>query len=91
MTHELKIHPECFEAVRNGDKTFHLCRADREHQVGDTLVLAEYDPKPIKYPYPGLKYSGRQIQAIVTYIQEVFIKVDFLPVRYNILAIKVEK
>jgi len=91
MTPELKIHPEYFEAISNGDKTFHLCRADREYKVGDTLVLAEYDPEPIKYPYPALKYSGREIKATVTYIQEVFIEVDFLPARYHILALKVKK
>jgi hypothetical protein len=82
MTHELKIHPEYFEAVRNGDKTFHLCRADREHQVGDTLIFCSHGKR--------LDLVVK-LKAVVTYIQEVYLEVEFLPVRYNILAIKVEK
>jgi len=87
MTHELKIHHEYFEAIRRGDKTFQLCRADQE-KVGDTLILREYEPSA---EFPALKYSGREAKAIITYIQEVFIEVNFLPVRFNILSIKVEK
>jgi len=88
MTHELKIHPDYFQAIQNGDKTFHLCRADREYKVGDTLILREYEPGA---EFPTLKYSGREGKANVTYIQEVCLEVDFLPASYNILAIKVEK
>jgi ASC-1-like (ASCH) protein len=83
MTHELKIHPEYFEAVRNGDKTFHLCQGDREYKVGDTLILCSHGKR---------RDLVVKLKATVTYIQEVYVEGEyFLPVPYKILALKVEK
>ena len=42
MTHEVKILPEYFEAVRTGEKFFELRKDDRGYQVGDIIVLQEY-------------------------------------------------
>lgn len=44
-THELKIHPEFFNAVENGSKTFELRVNDREFQTGDRVKLNEWDPE----------------------------------------------
>jgi hypothetical protein len=43
--HALKTWPEQFQAVKAGLKTFELRKNDRDYQVGDKLVLCEYDPE----------------------------------------------
>lgn len=61
--HHLKTWPEFFQAVRSGEKTFEARKDDRGFQVGDTLVLHEYDPA--KDPYG---YTGQTEVREVTYI-----------------------
>ena len=43
MIHALKIHPEHFENVISGKKTFEVRKFDRTYCVGDLLALNEYD------------------------------------------------
>jgi len=43
-THELNICPEYFEQMKNGTKTFEMRFNDRDYQVGDHLLLTEWDP-----------------------------------------------
>lgn len=57
--HELKVYKEYFDVVELGLKTFEVRKDDRNYQVGDTLILNEYDEKT--------GYSGRKICVIVTY------------------------
>ncbi len=45
MSHELKIWPQYYEAVKNGSKTFEVRENDRAYQKGDTVRLRNYDPK----------------------------------------------
>lgn len=59
MKHELKIYPHYFQAVLDGKKTFEIRKNDRGFNVGDTVVLKEWD---------NIKYSGREIHAKIKYI-----------------------
>ena len=59
MEHELKIYPKYFNDVISEEKTFEVRKNDRRFQVGDVLVLKEWD---------NIKYSGREIRATVVYI-----------------------
>lgn len=58
--HHLKTWPEYFEQVITLNKRFEVRKADRDFQVGDVLVLKEYDPKK--------GYTGRQIAFRTTFI-----------------------
>lgn len=56
---EKKILPGYFKAVVTGRKTFELRKDDADYQVGDILVLHEYD---------GEKYTGRKCTRVITHI-----------------------
>lgn len=71
--HHLKTHPEVFRAVVSGLKTFELRRNDRGFEIGDLLILDEWDPT-IEEPYgPGeggayKGYTGAHFAVYVRYI-----------------------
>ena len=60
MIHALKTWPEYFEKVKSGEKNFELRKNDRHFQVGDTLILQEWDS------ISG--YSGRECDRVVSYV-----------------------
>ncbi len=64
VKHELKLHPKFFCRVADGTKCFEIRKNDRDYQVGDTLILREYDPD-IGWPDSG---SYESIIAEITYI-----------------------
>ena len=51
MIHHVKILPIYFEAVKEGKKNFELRFNDRGYEVGDFLLLEEWD---------NGKYTGRK-------------------------------
>ena len=59
MKHELKILPKYFDAVAKRIKTFEIRKNDRNYQVGDTLILEEWD---------NGHYTGRTISRYVCYV-----------------------
>ncbi len=68
-THELKLWPEYFEQVRNGQMSFQLRRNDRDFKVGDHLLLKEWIPKDNPQPMRFARgYSGREVLVRVDYI-----------------------
>lgn len=72
--HELKIFPQYFNEVLNGNKTFELRKDDREFEVGDILILKEYrqgqgdatGPELVVIEEPG--YTGREVKKEISYI-----------------------
>lgn len=60
-THELPLWPDCFAAVRAGHKPFDVRRNDEDFQVGDVLLLREFNPD-------AHDYTGRTITRWVSYV-----------------------
>lgn len=60
MIHHLKTVQPFFDDMKNGIKTFESRKDDRNFQVGDILVLHEYDPRTNEY-------SGDVLHKRITY------------------------
>lgn len=60
---EKKTWPVLFEKVLNGEKNFDLRIAEFECEVGDVLVLREWDPDT-------KDYTGRQLEKTVTFVMK---------------------
>jgi len=61
--HRLKTWSDSFQSVWDRVKTYELRKNDRDFQVGDRLLLQEYDPQQ-------MKYSGRWVRAEVGYMTQ---------------------
>lgn len=61
MKHKLKIQPEYFNEVCTGNKSFEIRKNDRNFQVGDTLLLQEFNSET-------QTYTGRVAERMVSYI-----------------------
>jgi len=59
IEHELKILPQFYNGVSSQRKTFEIRKDDRDYQVGDIIVLREFD---------GKEYTGHMTKRIITYI-----------------------
>lgn len=59
QTHELKTYPHYFQKTLDGKKPFECRLNDRKFQVGDRVILREWD---------NIEYSGREIHGLITYI-----------------------
>jgi Protein of unknown function (DUF551). len=64
VTHNLKIWPEYFAAVRDGLKRAELRWNDREYQEGDILDLCEWDPNEEAF-------TGDFISVTVTHVADL--------------------
>jgi hypothetical protein len=84
--HRLKCWPQFFESIKRREKTHDLRRADdRDFEVGDRLLLEEFDPST-------KSYSGRRLVVEITYItsatQPCALSDKALASDYCILSIK---
>ncbi len=76
--HELKLWPEGFKAIITGNSTAQFRKDDRGFQVGDRLMLKEFEPL-------HHKYTGREIEIYVTHITR---GPDFsIPEGYAVLSV----
>lgn len=60
MIHTLKINPDSFQAIIDGDKKAEFRNNDRAYNAGDILVLQEWIPE---------RYTGRSRKVLVTHAQ----------------------
>ncbi|EMF0419612.1 DUF3850 domain-containing protein [Enterococcus hirae] len=65
MIHELKILPVYFEEVISGRKQFEIRKNDRNFQLGDQLILKEWN----KEGFTGRAYHS-EIIYITDYMQK---------------------
>lgn len=79
--HELKLDTAYFGRVASGQKTFEIRRNDRDFQVGDILLLKEYDPQK-GWPDHG---SYDVIRAEVTYMTSYEQKEGFVVLGIRVL------
>ena len=61
-----KIFPNCFKEIKNGNKSFIVEKDEDNIEVGDKLVLNEYDKDDKFMPH----YTGESIFADVTHISK---------------------
>ena len=62
--HDLKCWPAPFQALYDELKTFEWRLNDRDYEVGDILLLREWDPNS----GDAGQYTGRELKRLVTYI-----------------------
>ena len=69
-THELRCWPTFFNYTFHGFKKFELRRNDRDFQVGDHLLLKEWDPDMTLHAGDSTakRYTGREVLVRVDYI-----------------------
>lgn len=70
MIHELKCHPGPFRDLEFGGKSAEFRKNDRNFQVGDGLLLCEWQPDG--GTEGGGYYTGYGHQRVITHIQTGF-------------------
>jgi len=82
--HTLKTWKKPFSDILTGIKTFEIRKDDRDYNVGDILILDEFDNK-------SSQYTGNTIKCIVTYLiksKDVHDEYGFKIVNVCIMSIK---
>lgn len=83
--HRVKSWPEYFRAIANGKRTHDLRRNDRNYEVGDLMLLEEFDPATNSY-------SGERLTVEITSMtsaqQPCAVSIDALNPDFCILSIR---
>ena len=83
--HHVKSWPQYFVRIKEGQRTHDLRRNDRDFQVGDTMVLAEFDPQ-------AQNYTGQtcevEITSMTSMSQPCAVSSEALDPAFCILSIK---
>lgn len=58
--HKIKCTPDFFEEIKTGVKKFEIRKNDRSYQAGDKITLQEWSQAD--------KYTGREIETLITYV-----------------------
>jgi hypothetical protein len=61
MQHNVKCWPQYYKSCRSGEKPFEVRKHDRDYQVGDDLLLQEWDPDTEEY-------TGKETLFRITYV-----------------------
>jgi hypothetical protein len=77
--HILKTWPVYYADIADGPKRFEYRKNDRDFQVGDALMLKEWDPDEELY-------TGNEMGAVITYVLR---EAPGLPEGYAVLGIDV--
>lgn len=78
MTHALKTVAPFFKHIVDGVKTFEVRKNDRPFNVGDRLLLQEYNPGTATY-------TGQEWNGEITYILD---NPDYCKKNFVVLGIK---
>ena len=63
-THQLKVHPQFWDALKRGRKPFEVRRDDRHYRVGDVCELRLFDPS---YGFSAVEPQVRTISYILAH------------------------
>lgn len=77
-THDLKILPKYFKEVWYGRKTFEIRKNDRNYEVGDKIILHEWDGA----------YLGGEIEGFITHITSFAQAEDYVVFGFEIESMK---
>lgn len=86
LIHTLKTLPAYFRAIQDGKKNFELRKHDRLFELGDTLVLQEYQEATDDESFRG--YTGKELIFEIGYILTAVQIPNGLKKGYCILGLK---
>ena len=68
-THYLKEHPKFFADLIEGRRLYEIRCDDRCYQVGDVVIVAEYDPSRVASGGRSSEgYTGRQVSGTIVFL-----------------------